>query len=569
MSYQLTPQPASNTSHQIRTAEALANVPIREALELAKQKARKTFMFDPLKLGAKKLGGGQYGTAYLVKITPSVINGLQEGLAYGGGRIVTTMPRVGEQVVIKIARQSKNRDAEFYQENIRENIVHKRMSTAQCRPVPRASKPICVSKYVPPFKLSFIDGAPGRHESVTVMGLAGNMSLNKFVKGKSIPATFYVDVERAICSMWLDGYLHGDLHRENIMIDTRTNKVQIIDFGFALKMPPAFVDVLARRISNMVSRGNFQTLGDIWTEKPVDGKLRLINYSDRVMKGRGFPWYNPDYKILRSLWNQVPRNQRTQIPAARSALWGIPIIQEPVKQKTSKPIRQRSATPQRMQKSSSPVLRASAAKTYMSSQIIPRTASPVDKPAQKSKSPIVRPFQKSKSPVVRPAQKSKSPVVRPAQKSKSPVVIPFQKSKSPVVRPFQKSKSPVVRPAQKSKSPVVRPFQKSKSPVVRPFQKSPSPSKQMQKPRTPYIPTPMRSLSNAERAVVYGRGIRQDKIIANIQQRKMECRRRGLEYNPITKQCTMQQQKTAQGRCRIDCAKLGKRCGPRGRCIKL
>ncbi|AGE50644.1 PBCV-specific basic adaptor domain-containing protein [Paramecium bursaria Chlorella virus CVA-1] len=528
MSYVLTPQPGSNTSHQIRTAEALANVPIREALELAKQKARKTFLFDPLKLGAKKIGGGVYGTAYLIKITPSVINGLQEGLAYGGGRIVTTMPRVGEQVVIKIARQSKNRDAEFYQENIRENIVHKRMSTAQCRPVPRASKPICVSKYVPPFKLSFIDGAPGRHESVTVMGLAGDMSLNKFVKGKSIPATFYVDVERAICSMWLDGYLHGDLHRENIMIDTRNNKVHIIDFGFALKMPPAFVDVLARRISNMVSRGKFQTLGDIWTEKPVDGKLRLINYSDRVMKGRGFPWYNPDYKILRSLWNQVPRNQRTQIPAARSALWGIPIIQEPVKQKTSKTIRQRSATPQRKQKSSSPVLRASAAKTYMSSQIIPRTASPVD-----------RPFQKSKSPVVRP----------------------FQKSKSPVVRPFQKSKSPVDRPFQKSKSPVDRPFQKSK--------KLPSPSKQMQKPRTPYIPTPMRSLSNAERAVVYGQGIRQDKIIANIQQRKMECRRRGLEYNPITKQCTMQQQKTAQGRCRIDCAAIGKRCGPRGKCVKL
>jgi hypothetical protein len=91
----------------------------------------------------------------------------------------------------------------------------------------------------------------------------------------------------------------------------------------------------------------------------------------------------------------------------------------------------------------------------------------------------------------------------------------------------------------------------------------------MHKPRTPYISTPLRSLTNAERAVVYGRGSRQDKIIANIQQRKIECRRRGLEYNPITKQCTkQQQQKSVQG-CRIDCAAIGKRCGPRGRCIKL
>ena len=43
MSYVLTPQPGSNTSHQIRTAEALANVPIREALELAKQKVKYIF----------------------------------------------------------------------------------------------------------------------------------------------------------------------------------------------------------------------------------------------------------------------------------------------------------------------------------------------------------------------------------------------------------------------------------------------------------------------------------------------------------------------------------------------
>jgi serine/threonine protein kinase len=557
MSYKLSPQPASNTSHEITSATGLANVPIQEALSLAKQKAKKVFRFDPLRYGAKKLGGGAYGTAYLVQITPAVLAGLQEGLAYGGGRIVTSMPGVGERVVVKIATQGGKNDAAFYQENIRENIVHKRFSVDPCRPVPRAQKPICVSKYVPKFYLSFIDGTPKKHESVTVMGLAGDMSLAKFIGSKKIPVDFYVDLERAICSMWLAGYLHGDLHRENIMIDTRTKRIQIIDFGFALKMPPGFIDVLSRRISNMISSGKFQTLGDVWTEKPVDGKLRLINYSDRVMKGRGFPWYNPDYKILRSLWNQVPRDMRKKIPAARSALWGIPIVAEQdrraARPKTSRPktMRQRSATPQRMQKSPSPVLRASAAKTYRSSQTSrPMTTSLGDKQAQMSKSP---------SPLV---QKSKSPSpFKPVQKQKSPS--PFKQMQKP------KSPSPF-KQMQKPKSP--SPFKQMQKP------KSPSPFKQMQKPKSPglfarkykspHIPTPLRSLSDAERAAVYGRRSPQDKVLADIQQRKIECQRRGMMYNPITKSCT-QQVRQGFGGCREDCARVGKRCGPRGKCVKL
>jgi translation initiation factor IF-3 len=63
------------------------------------------------------------------------------------------------------------------------------------------------------------------------MDVAGNTDLNKYVKNKKIPVRMYVEIERAICCLWLAGYIHGDLHRENIMINTRTFQVKLIDFG--------------------------------------------------------------------------------------------------------------------------------------------------------------------------------------------------------------------------------------------------------------------------------------------------------------------------------------------------
>lgn len=525
MSYKLSPQPGSDASHLITAKSAIANVPIREAQELTKQRAKRSFRFDPMKYGAKKLGGGAYGTAYIMQITPSSLAGLQEGLSFGGGKIITSMPAMGSKVVVKIARQNNQSDQDFYKDNIRENIVHKRFSVDPCQQVPRASKPICVSKYVPTFYMSFIAGSPRKLESVTVMALAGNMSLDKFVRGKKIPVDFFVDVERAICSMWLSGYLHGDLHRENIMVDTATKKIQIIDFGFALKMPPGFVAVLSRRISNMIASDHQGSLGDVWLTKPVEGKLRLINYSNRVMKGRGYPWYNPDYKVLQSLYNQIPRNLRKTIPKERSIIWGIAEVQ-PV---LPKQIRQKTSTPRTARRSSSPILRASAAKTYRTSRpISSRTILQKESPPSRPKTPT--------PPPLRP--KTPSP---PQQKPPMPM---FSK-KSPT-QPRPKTSTP---PRQKSRT-----FQRLDRPS---FERSPS-----------RVPTPLRSLTNAERAAVYKTKQPRNAALETLKRRREECQRRGLQYNPITKQCSSRSTAVYAG-CREDCARIGKRCGPRGKCIKL
>jgi hypothetical protein len=76
------------------------------------------------------------------------------------------------------------------------------------------------------------------------------------------------------------------------------------------------------------------------------------------------------------------------------------------------------------------------------------------------------------------------------------------------------------------------------------------------------------NLTNIERAVAYGTK-RQPALIAdNIRKQKTICGKQGLLYNPLLKKCVRSLGKNFKT-CREDCARIGKRCGPKGTCIKL
>ncbi|ABT15215.1 hypothetical protein NY2A_B816L [Paramecium bursaria Chlorella virus NY2A] len=487
-SYALSPNPPGQAeSHLISSslrAKPLANIPIEEARAASKLRVKQSgTMFNPVLFGAKKIGGGAYGTAYIVRLTSATSQILLRFMSDGGGKIVKGAPPIGKDMIIKVVKQKRSiSDQEFFKDNVRENVVHRILSTSQG----------CIAKHVPNFYMSFIIGSPRNHESITVMDVAGDTDLNRYVKNKKIPPKMYVEIERAICCLWLAGYIHGDLHRENIMINTRTFQVKLIDFGFATKLPPNFVSVLSRKINTMISRGYPNSLGDVWTNKPIDGKMRLVNYTNRVMAGRGYPWYNPDYKILRTLFNQVPRKLRSKIPTERSNVWGIKIEQ------TSKSQSKLQVRP----------------KTQL--QVRPKTQPQVRPKTQ----PQVRP---KTQPQVRPKTQ---PQVRPKTQ--------------PQVRP---KTQPQVRPKTQ---PQVRP----KTQPQRLFSLSPK----------------IKSLSNTDRASIHAGRYK----INNLERRKSECRTRGLMFNPIIRQCVSgSSMQTKTYTCREDCARIGKRCGPKGKCVKL
>jgi len=495
-------------------ARPLANIPILEAQAAAKLRVSQPgIVFNPALYGAKKIGAGAYGAAYIVRITPIVLGRLRQSMSYGGGRVIKGYPVAnGKEVIIKVVKQKRGlSDQEFFKDNVRENTVHKILSSGNAG---------CISGHVPNFYMSYIIGSPGKHESITVMDVAGNTDLNKYVKNKKISAIMYVEIERAICCLWLAGYIHGDLHRENIMVNTRTFQVKLIDFGFATKLPPNFVAVLARKMNTMISRGSVESLGDVWTDKPIDGKMRLVNYTNRVMAGRGYPWYNPDYKILRTLYNQVPRKVRSSIPVERSKVWGIKI-------------QPRGNVRQPPPFKKAPVLLARKAKTYHTTR--PQAARPQPRPPT-ARPPTARP------PTVRPPT-ARPPTARP------PTVWP--QPRPPTVRP------PTARP-QTTRPQTARPPTRPKSTLPRRS--------------SIFSPGGMKRLSDAERAAIYAdsKKVTVNTAVANLMKRKNECKARGMTFNPIIRQCVAgASTQTKSYTCRQDCARIGKKCGPKGKCIKL
>lgn len=93
-------------------------------------------------------------------------------------------------------------------------------------------------------------------------------------------------------------------------------------------------------------------------------------------------------------------------------------------------------------------------------------------------------------------------------------------------------------------------------------------------PRAFFSPS-SRKFTNSNRAAVYGRGQKANtqKLFADIERQKMACRQRGMTFNPLIKQCSFKTPGKEFTGCRIDCAKIGKRCvttpGGRSKCVKL
>jgi serine/threonine protein kinase len=293
--------------------------------------------FDPSKYG-RKIGTGAFGTVFRCKVTPSLLEDLKNGLNVGSTNIYSSQPNLGDSVIIKIQLQNPTMsDKEFMANVARENSVHKELtSSPSCYKIPLASRPTCISNYVPKFYLSFVFGTKTRvpkdkieYRCVTVMDSAGDMSAKEFasmLKGSRYPQLFvnwYLSFEKAVTSLWLAGYVHGDLHRENVMVNSKNGDVKLIDFGFAIKIPQSFVKNIADGASEMIASESNRSFADLWTNKPINGQQTLVDYTNRVMTGRRYKWYNPDYKVLQTMYNDIPKGGKQLIPNMRSSKWEI------------------------------------------------------------------------------------------------------------------------------------------------------------------------------------------------------------------------------------------------------
>ena len=321
--YVLSPGPMQPESHKIPKHILQRKTPLRvetipDVQETARMKINRPGVgFDPAPYG-EKVGGGGYGKIYRCRVTENFMKALKSAFNAGGVKVFESFPALGSFVIVKVVEQNKKMpDKEFLEESAHENVVHSKLATMRCN----SSALACISNFVPEFYVSFVSKLAKTHECITLMGSAGMTTIRKM---KGISAEFYAHAEQAVCALWLAGYIHGDLHRENLMVDDKGN-VKLIDFGMAAKMPDSFVTFISNGIKQMIQSGSAKSFGDLWTEGKMNGTQTVADYSNRLMRGRRFSWYNPDYKSLRKMYNYIPRGGTKLLPSIRSKLWGIPM----------------------------------------------------------------------------------------------------------------------------------------------------------------------------------------------------------------------------------------------------
>ena len=323
--YALSPGPGKQESHRIPKRILQRKTPLRvetipDVQETARMKINRPGVgFDPTPYG-ERIGGGVYGLIYRCRVTKNFTEDLKRAFNAGGVKVFESFPAIGSFVIVKVVRQKrKTKDKEFFEESAHENTVHSKLATQQCS----SSALACISNFVPEFYVSFVTKLDKVHECITLMGSAG-MTTIKNARKAGVSAEFYARAEQAICALWLAGYIHGDLHLQNIMTDDKGN-VKLVDFGFAAKMPESFVTFISQGVKQMIQEGSTKSLGDLWTEGKMNGTQTVVDYSNRLMKGRDYGWYNPDYKSMRRIYNDIPRGGTKLLPGIRSKLWGIPM----------------------------------------------------------------------------------------------------------------------------------------------------------------------------------------------------------------------------------------------------
>jgi serine/threonine protein kinase len=233
-----------------------------------------------------------------------MLRNVVEGLELASGRR-------NQNLVIKVANPKSIKDWEwFIKESKHEASVQMSLQNAQA--YVRCSgggRVVIKGKHLVP-RLFFAGSHRTYGVFIHVMEIASGKSLDEFnAPGASMSPEMFVAIEKAVVSLWMLGYAHGDLHFGNLMYDTKRKTITIIDFGMSVKIP---LDIRKRIRAGIKSMKNAVAL---WKETGAQ------EYVHAVMSQRGRRWLNDDGKLLQVAYSMVPEDLRPAIRNARKALW--------------------------------------------------------------------------------------------------------------------------------------------------------------------------------------------------------------------------------------------------------
>lgn len=140
---------------------------------------------------------------------------------------------------------------------------------------------------------------------LTFMTFVRGKTLYDYLKSNEITPLFYARLEKAFTSLWMMGYAHNDAHLWNIMVETRTKKPYIIDFGMSRKLNRSKHDLFMKNLSVLASNNAFN-------------KHFLGTMASEMFYNRNLPFFNVDSVLLRSLRQDL---NPCDVAKARQKAW--------------------------------------------------------------------------------------------------------------------------------------------------------------------------------------------------------------------------------------------------------
>lgn len=256
-----------------------------------------------------ELGRGAFGIVKLMKITREMRDHFVR-VPFTFKYIDVVTPRTGvwrvpkDRVAIKVivgetkavptgARAPGARETDGIQRSIagirREIDVLKALSTSDAVTIGR--KIYDVKRVVPKLYAAGYDrhmhagvivmqAFPGWETLYALMTRFNIEAQSKLISIESIYAKYAwvrSQLEYALTSLYVAGYVHMDLHAKNIVVNTATKKLKIIDFGSSVKMTPELRAEFRQRVK---ATGPSRTgLTSFWDEK-------LKKFANSVIVGR-------------------------------------------------------------------------------------------------------------------------------------------------------------------------------------------------------------------------------------------------------------------------------------------
>lgn len=307
----------------------------------------------------QKLAAGAYGVAFKTRHEGQLVEQLKRARQSAAFLYDHTPVPAGAPLIIKVARDYDDggrpspldrvtpSGEDFAMSSVKEASWHGFLKRAPCIRVPGVSSSTCPSAGVPAIYWAgmVVDQITSRRFYITVMAVAPGIPVSVYMDGQKkkdprtgrwalvkpptgpLTAAMYLAIERAVALMWLNGVVHADFHRGNMLWDAASGKATIIDFGQGVGLSPAMTEQLRQKIAPAIADG-VRSLGELWkSSSSSQYGLGLQAFTNRVRSTRagpgGIPWYNPDGHALMQLYGALSPADRQAVIAKRRALWGV------------------------------------------------------------------------------------------------------------------------------------------------------------------------------------------------------------------------------------------------------